>query len=168
MVDANMRWSADEAIRAARAFQPSQLTWLEEPTIPDDVQGHVRIVREGGLPVATGENFHTIHEFQQFIHAGGVTFPEPDVTVCGGVTGFMKVARLAETFNLPVTSHGAHDVTVHLLAACPNRSYLEAHGFGLDRYIANPLVIDEGFAIAPDRPGHGIAFDWQGLEALRS
>jgi L-alanine-DL-glutamate epimerase-like enolase superfamily enzyme len=167
MVDANMRWSADEAIRAARAFQPSQLTWLEEPTIPDDVLGHARIVREGGLPIATGENFHTVHEFQQMIHAGGVTFPEPDVTVCGGVTGFMKIARLAETYNLPVTSHGAHDVTVHLLAACPNRSYLEAHGFGLDRYIANPLVIEDGKAIAPDRPGHGIEFDWKGLETLR-
>jgi L-alanine-DL-glutamate epimerase-like enolase superfamily enzyme len=96
-----------------------------------------------------------------------VTFPEPDVTVCGGVTGFMKIARLAETYNLPVTSHGAHDVTVHLLAACPNRSYLEAHGFGLDRYIANPLVIEDGKAIAPDRPGHGIEFDWKGLETLR-
>ena len=68
--------------------------------------------------------------------AGGVTYPEPDVTNCGGVTAFMKIARLAEAFNLPVTSHGAHDVTLQLLAACPNRSYLEAHGFGLDRYIA--------------------------------
>ena len=76
----------------------------------------------------------------------------------------MKIAHLAEAFNLPVTSHGAHDVTVHLLAACPNRSYLEAHGFGLDRYIAEPLRIEEGFALAPDRPGHGIAFDWAGLD----
>ena len=54
-----------------------------------------------------------------------MTFPEPDVTNCGGVTVFMKVAHLAEAFNLPLTSHGAHDLTVHLLAAVPNRSYLE-------------------------------------------
>lgn len=167
MVDANMRWSVDEAIRAARALQPWHPGWIEEPTIPDDVAGHVRIVREGGLPVATGENLHTLHEFQQMIHAGGVTFPEPDVTNCGGITVFMKVARLAESFNLPVTSHGAHDITVHLLAACPNRAYLEAHGFGLDRYIARPLEIRDGCAIAPDRPGHGIEFDWAGLETLR-
>ena len=85
-----------------------------------------------------------------------MTFPEPDVTNCGGVTVFMKVCHLAEAFNLPVTSHGAHDVTVHLLAAAPNRSYLEAHGFGLDRFIAEPLRIEDGRAIAPDRPGHGI------------
>jgi L-alanine-DL-glutamate epimerase-like enolase superfamily enzyme len=75
----------------------------------------------------------------------------------------MKIAHLAEAFNLPVTSHGAHDITVHLLAACPNRSYLEAHGFGLDRYIADPLRLVDGVAIAPERPGHGISFDWEGL-----
>jgi L-alanine-DL-glutamate epimerase-like enolase superfamily enzyme len=168
MADANMKWSVDQAIRAARALQPFDLTWLEEPTIPDDPAGHARIVREGGLPIAAGENLRTLWEFRLYVEGGAVTYPEPDVTNCGGVTPFMKIAHLAEAFNLPVTSHGAHDVTVHLLAACPNRSYLEAHGFGLDRYIAEPLRIEEGMALAPDRPGHGIQFDWQGLESIRA
>jgi L-alanine-DL-glutamate epimerase-like enolase superfamily enzyme len=168
MADANMKWSVDGAIRAARALQPFDLTWLEEPTIPDDPAGHARIVREGGLPIAAGENLRTLWEFKLYVAGGGVTYPEPDVTNCGGVTPFMKIAHLAEAFNLPVTSHGAHDVTVHLLAACPNRSYLEAHGFGLERYIAEPLKIQDGFALAPDRPGHGIAFDWKGLDMIRA
>ncbi len=168
MVDANMRWSVDEAIRAARALRDLDLVWLEEPTIPDDIRGYARIVREAGIPIAAGENLHALSEFRQLIEAGGVTFPEPDATNCGGVTVFMKVCHLAEAFNLPVTSHGAHDLTVHLLAAAPNRSYLEAHGFGLDRFIADRLCIADGMAIAPDRPGHGIAFDWNGLESLRA
>jgi L-alanine-DL-glutamate epimerase-like enolase superfamily enzyme len=168
MADANMRWSVDEAIRAARAFQDTNLTWLEEPTIPDDVAGHTRIVRDGGVPIATGENLHTLHEFKQMIEAGGVTFPEPDVTNCGGITVFMKVAHLAEGYNLPLTSHGVHDLTVHLLAAVPNRSYLEVHGFGLDRYIAEPLLIRDGNAIAPERAGHGVSFDWKALAKLSS
>lgn len=168
MVDANMKWSVDGAIRAARALRPFDLTWLEEPTIPDDPAGHARIVREGGLPIAAGENLRTLWEFKLYVAGGAVTYPEPDVTNCGGVTPFMKIAHLAEAFNLPVTSHGAHDVTVHLLAACPNRSYLEAHGFGLERYIAEPLQIQDGFALAPDRPGHGIAFDWNGLDKIRA
>jgi L-alanine-DL-glutamate epimerase-like enolase superfamily enzyme len=167
MVDANMTWSVDEAIRAARAFAPYDPTWLEEPISPDDVAGHARVVRDGGLPIAAGENLRTIWEFRHLIASGGVTYPEPDVTNCGGITAFMKVAHLAECFNLPVTSHGAHDLTVHLLAALPNRSFLEAHGFGLDRYIADPLAIEAGFAIAPDRIGHGIAFDWAQLQRLR-
>jgi L-alanine-DL-glutamate epimerase-like enolase superfamily enzyme len=168
MADANMKWSADLAIRAARAFQPHDLTWLEEPVIPDDIAGHVRVVAKGGVPIASGENLRTLWDFRQLIAAGGVTYPEPDVTNCGGVTAFMKIARLAEAFNLPVTSHGAHDVTVQLLAACPNRSYLEAHGFGLERYLVHPFVLEDGCAVAPDRPGHGVEFDWQGLESIRA
>ena len=168
MADANMRWSVDEAIRAARRFQPFDLTWLEEPIVPDDMAGHARLVRDGGLPIATGENLRTLWDFRHLIAGGGVTWPEPDVTNCGGITSFMKIARLAEAFGLPVTSHGAHDVTVHLLAACPNGRFLEAHGFGLDAYIAEPLAIADGFATAPDRPGHGIAFDWAGLERIRA
>jgi L-alanine-DL-glutamate epimerase-like enolase superfamily enzyme len=168
MVDANMKWTVDEAIRAARAFAPYDPLWLEEPIAPDDVAGHARVRREGGIPVAAGENLRTIWEFRHLIASGGVSFPEPDVTNCGGITAFMKIAHLAESFNLPVTSHGAHDITVHLLAAVPNRSYLEAHGFGLDRYIAEPLRIEDGMAVAPDRPGHGVSFDWAGLEAIRA
>ena len=166
MVDANMRWSVEEAIRAARAFVPYDLTWLEEPIIPDDVAGHARIMQEGGVPIAAGENLRSLWEFKSYIASGAVSYPEPDVTNCGGVSAFMKIARLAEAFNLPVTSHGAHDITVHLLAACPNRSFLEAHGFGLDTYIEHPLVLEDGKALAPDRPGHGISFDWAGLAKL--
>lgn len=166
MVDANMKWSVDEAIRAARAFRPYDPVWLEEPVIPDDLEGYARVARDGGLPIAMGENLRTLWEFRHAITIGKVSFPEPDVTNCGGVTAFMKIARLAESFNLPVTSHGAHDVTVHLLAAAPNRSYLEAHGFGLDDYIEEPLRIEDGMAIAPDRPGHGLSFDWKALAGL--
>src|SRR5260221_7860615 len=85
MVDANMRWGTDEAIRACRALAPFQLVWVEEPTIPDDVAGHARIVREGGMPIATRENLHTLYAFKQMIAARGVTFPEPDLTNCGGI-----------------------------------------------------------------------------------
>lgn len=163
MADANMAWTADEAVRRARAFEPYGLVWLEEPIIPDDVAGHTRVLALGGVPIATGENLRSLYEFKALIAAGGVSFPEPDVTNCGGITVFMKVAHLAEAYNLPITSHGAHDVSVHLLAACPNCSFLEIHGFGLDRYVAEPLPLREGNAIAPDRPGHGISFDWSGL-----
>jgi L-alanine-DL-glutamate epimerase-like enolase superfamily enzyme len=168
MVDANMRWSVEQAIRAARALAPYDLTWLEEPSIPDDVEGHARIAREGGLPIATGENMHTLYEFQKMIAAGGVAYPEPDMTNLGGITPWLKVAHLAEAHNLPVTSHGVHDLHVHCLAAVPNASYLEAHGFGLERYMRQPLHIAEGYARAPDRPGHGVELDWNALESCRA
>jgi L-alanine-DL-glutamate epimerase-like enolase superfamily enzyme len=167
MVDANMKWTADEAIRAARAFEEFDLLWLEEPTIPDDVAGHVRVVREGRTPVAAGENLHTLYEFSAMIAAGGLTYPEPDVTNCGGVTIFRKVGAVAEAHNLPLTSHGAHDLTVHLMAAAPNRTFMEFHGFVLDRFLAEPLKVVDGHTVAPERPGHGLELDWAALEAHR-
>ncbi|MBT6273475.1 MAG: uroporphyrinogen decarboxylase, partial [Chromatiales bacterium] len=139
--------------------------WLEEPIIPDDLPGHARIATEGGVPLATGENLHTVYEFERMIAHGNVAFPEPDLCTLGGITPWLKVAHLAQLRNLPVTSHGVHDLHVHLLAAVSNASYLEVHGFGLENYIADPLTIVDGMATAPDRPGHGVEFDWEALSA---
>jgi L-alanine-DL-glutamate epimerase-like enolase superfamily enzyme len=167
MVDANMRWTVDQALRASRALAEHDVYWLEEPTIPDDVTGHARILREGALPIAAGENLRTVYAFQEMIAAGGVSFPEPDVANVGGITPWLKVAHLAEAHNLPVTSHGVHDLHVHLLAAVPNASYLEVHGFGLERFLRHPLQLEDGEAVAPDRPGHGVEMDWEALESCR-
>ena len=60
-----------------------------------------------------------------------------------------------------------HDLHVHLLAAVPNPSYLEAHGFGLKKYIEHPMELNEGIVLAPERPGHGVVLDWDGLAAHR-
>ncbi len=168
MVDANMRWRVDEAITAAQAFREYDVFWLEEPTIPDDIAGHAKIAQRGGLPIATGENMHTIYEFQNMIAAGGVDFPEPDVSNIGGITNWMKVAKLTEANNLPVTSHGVHDLHIHLLAAVPNASYLEVHGFGLDGFLKTPLTVEAGCVTAPDRPGHGVELNWDALAEHRS
>lgn len=167
MADANMRWTVDQAVRAAKRLADHDLVWLEEPTVPDDYAGHARVLREGGVPVAAGENLRSIVEFEHMMAAGGVSFPEPDASNCGGITPWMKVAAMAEARGLPVTSHGIHDIHVHLLAAVPNASYLEVHGFGLERFMAEPLRIREGLARAPDRPGHGVELDFAALEKHR-
>ncbi len=166
MVDANMGWSRDRAVAAARALAEFGLVWIEEPLEPEDIAGHAQVAAFG-TPVAAGENLHTIAEFDHLIRAGGVHYVEPDLAGCGGVTAFMKIARMAEANHLPVTSHGVHDLHVHLLAALPNASYLERHGFGLERFMADPLVIERGRAVAPDRPGHGVTLDFAALEEYR-
>lgn len=167
MADANEAWRVDQAVRAMQGLKEFGLIWLEEPIAPDNFAGYAHLRALGLVPLAAGENLHTLAEFAELIRLGGVDFPEPDLTTCGGVTPFMKVARLAEAHGLPLTSHGAHDVHVHLLAAAPNASYLEWHAFGLDAYMAAPLTVAEGYATAPERPGHGIDFDWDRLGAHR-
>ena len=162
MVDANNRWTTEQAIRAARSFRDYDVFWLEEPTIPDDYAGMSRIAREGGLPIAAGENLRTIYEFRHTLEAG-IAFPEPDVSNIGGITNWMRVARLAYAYNLQVTSHGVHELHLHLLAAIPNASYLEVHSFGLERFIKNPPELHDGVMRAGEEPGHGVQFDWEAL-----
>jgi len=79
MADANMKWTVEEAIRAARALQAYDLTWLEEPTIPDDVAGHARILSAGGVPVAAGENLRSLWEFKAYIAGGALSYPKHEV-----------------------------------------------------------------------------------------
>ncbi len=165
MVDANMRYSVEQAISAARKFREFDVYWFEEPTIPDDYKGMARIASEGGLPIAAGENLHTIYEFRHTIEDAKVAFPEPDVSNIGGITNWMRVAKLAYAHNLPVTSHGVHELHLHLLAAIPNASFLEVHSFGLERFIKNPPQLNDGVMRAADAPGHGVQFDWARLQA---
>lgn len=167
MIDANMRWTVEEAITAARALIDFDLVWLEEPTAPDDWNGHAQIAADGGLPLAAGENLHSVAEFHELITRGGVSYPEPDVATVGGITPWLEVARLARDHGLPTTTHGVHDLHVHLLAAIDSASYLEVHGFGLDRFIAEPLVIEAGEALVPITPGHSVEFDWDRLSRHR-
>ncbi len=163
MVDANMRYSVEQAISAARKFREFDVYWFEEPTIPDDYKGMARIAIEGGLPIAAGENLHSIYEFRHTIEEAKIAFPEPDVSNIGGISNWMRVARLAYAHNLPVTSHGVHELHLHLLAAIPNASFLEVHSFGLERFIKNPPPLQDGIMTAPDDPGHGVQFDWARL-----
>ena len=167
MADANEAWRVHEAVRALHELRPFGMIWLEEPISPDDTAGYVHLRQLGLVPIALGENHHTLPEFAALFAAGGVDMPQPDLTTCGGITPFMKVARMAEAFNLPVLSHGAHDLHIHCMAAAPNAAYLEWHAFGLDQFMSDPLKVSNGYATAPERPGHGVVFDWDRLKALR-
>src|SRR4030095_4656584 len=69
MADGHMKWRVEEAIRAARALQPCDLIWLEEPIIPDDIAGHARIMAAGGVPLAGGEKLRALWVVQNCIPA---------------------------------------------------------------------------------------------------
>lgn len=165
MVDANMSWSVEKAIKAAKLMAPYDILFLEEPTIPEDYAGYARIAEEGQIAVAGGENLRTPIEFAHMLKYGHVDFPQPDASNVGGITGWLKVAILAQTQNLSVSTHGMQELHVSLLAAMPNAGYLEMHSFPIDQYTKRPLVIDQtdGMAVAPEAPGIGVEFDWEKL-----
>ena len=164
-LDANNAYrSVSEALRAARAFEPFDPWWFEEPLSPDAVAGHASLARQLDMPVATGEIHQTRWEFRDLLEREAADILQPDAGVLGGVSEWMRVARAAQVFDVPVAPHWHADLHAHLAAAAPN--CLTVEWFRLDediynfeRLLAERLQPRDGAIPLPRRPGLGLILD---------
>ena len=136
-------------------------------TTADDYEGLARVTAALKTPIAGGEYVWGIVPFRHMIEARSVDIPMVDLARVGGVTPFMKVAGMAEAFNLPVVSHVMPEVFVQLIAACPNGLTVEYMPWTLALYEETPKI-ENGEMVLTDKPGLGLEFDEKAIARFKA
>ena len=125
MADAYMGWTLDYAKRMLPVLEPFNLRWLEEPVIPDDIQGYAELRRRGRIPIAGGEHEFTIYGFRELLEAHAVDYIQFDTNRVGGITQARKIAALAEAHSIPVIPHAGQMHNYHVVMASLNSPMAE-------------------------------------------
>ena len=167
MVDANQAFTVSEAIRRARHYEPLDLAWFEEPLPAEDMDGHARLSASTSLPIAVGESIYHPGHFREYLHHRACSIVQADVARIGGITPWLKVAHLAETFNVQICPHFLMELHVSLTAAVPNAGWVEWIP-QLDPITSSRMQVKDGYAIPPSVPGLGIAWDWQAIRKAQA
>lgn len=163
--DANQRFNVDEAIRRARAYEPLDIGWFEEPLTAEDISGHTRLVDHTSIPIAVGESLYSAMHFREYLERHACAIIQVDVGRIGGITPWLKVAHMAEAFNIAVCPHFLMELHVGLCAAIPNGRWVE-YIPQLDQLTTERMTIRDGKAIPSSKPGLGIAWDFDAIERM--
>lgn len=161
-VDANGAYTRREALRQALIFDEFDVSWFEEPVSSDDLEG-LRWVRNhspAGMDIAAGEYGYDIFYFRRMLAANAIDVQQADITRCGGVTGFMQVATLCQSHNIPLSCHTAPALHTHVACAAPsfiNLEYFHDHVRIEEKLFDGlPQLIDGELRPDLSRPGIGL------------
>lgn len=165
MSDYNQCLDVPEAIRRGHALDGEGLYWIEEPVRADDYAGNAAVAQALKTSVQIGENFWSANDVQKAIAARASDLIMPDVMKIGGATAWLRAAALAQASGVPISSHLFPEMSAHLLAVAPTAHYLEYVDWA-NPVLQEPLAIENGEAIIPDRPGHGMAWNEDAVAKL--
>jgi len=163
MTDCNQSFSRDEAVRRAQPMEQLGIGWMEEPMPADDLAGHAWLAAHTSLPIAVGESLYSPAQFREYLQQGACSIVQVDAARIGGITPWLKVAHMAETFNVAVCPHFLMELHVSLVCAVPNGRWLE-YIPQLDEITSSSLDVTAGIAHAPKTPGLGIEWDWKEID----
>ena len=168
MCDINQLWSVHHAIDVGRRLEDEglHLYWLEDPTAHDDYPGLGRIADALSTPIAAGEYVYGIVPFRHLLEHRSIDIVMIDMLRAGGITQWMKIAGMAEAFNLPVVSHLIPEIHVHLIAAIPNGLTVEYMPWSLQLFEETPKI-ENGQIVVPPKPGLGLAFDQAAIKKFQ-
>jgi len=159
MCDINQRWRVEQAIDIGKRVEDAGvgLFWLEDVTTHDDYAGIARVNAALATPICGGELVYGIVPFRHMIEGRSVDYVMIDLIRVGGITQWLKVAGMAEAFNLPVVSHVIPEIHAHLVAAVPNGLTVEYMGWMLQLF-EGTAALENSELVLSDRPGLGLSF----------
>jgi L-rhamnonate dehydratase len=167
MADAYMGWDVPYAIDMIRRLEDLNLRWVEEPLVPDDLDGYVRVRASVNTPISAGEHEFTRWGYRDLLVRGAVDIIQPDVNRMGGITEARKVWALASAFNVPVIPHSNQSHNAHLIVAHMNSPLIEVFPTGVHRtgytfftelFHGEPRAVG-GWVELSDAPGLGISLN---------
>jgi mandelate racemase len=168
MVDYNQALTLAEAMERGRTLdREGGIYWLEEPIRHDNFSGYRQLADALDVPVQIGENFSESDGMQAALDAQACDYVMPDLERIGGVTGWQRAAALAATRRIEMSSHLYPEISAHLLAATPTCHYLEYVDWA-DKILQEPLRIENGCAVIPERPGNGMNWDDGAVKKYRA
>jgi L-rhamnonate dehydratase len=177
--DCYMGWDVPYAIRMIRMIEDAgcDLSWVEEPVIPDDIRGYAEIRRAVKTPISGGEHEFTRFGFRQLIEEGAVDILQPDVNRAGGITEARKIWAIAATHGLRVIPHSGQAHNYHLVISHMNSPIAEyfpspAEGAPLDddtlfwKIFAGEPLAENGHVTLSGRPGLGLSLQEEAVREL--
>ena len=158
MVDYNQSLAPADAVERLRHLDDEGLTWIEEPTLAHDYQGHAHIAREIRTPIQCGENWWGVRDMQQAVEARASDFMMPDAMKIGGVTGWLRAAALGEVHGVRLSNHLWPEISAQLLCATPTAHWLE-YADWWNVVIKDPLRVEKGMARLEGVVGTGVEWN---------
>ena len=168
LIDSNEYWSPKQAIQHIRYFERHhEIFWSEEPARRWDAAGLRKVSDSVNAAVATGENLDDASDFRPLIEGRAADVLQIGVGT-GGITGAMRVAQMADGFDLPVSVMNCPgNYMAEFAAVLPNHIWMEVVDAGRDEVFSHDSRVEDGYIILGDSPGNGIQFDMAKLEACR-
>ncbi len=160
MTDANQSFSLSEAVRRASILEEMNIYWFEEPMPADDVGAHARLSASTSIPIAVGESLYSLTQFKNYLQYNACSIVQADVARIGGITPWLKVAHMAEAYNVIICPHFLMELHVNLVCAVPNAPWLE-YIPQLDLITTHGMTVENGRAKPSSKPGLGIQWDWK-------
>ncbi|HLG87348.1 MAG TPA: enolase C-terminal domain-like protein [Alphaproteobacteria bacterium] len=172
-VDANGAFTAKRALDIAQRLSEYDVAWFEEPVSSDDIDG-LDLMREhgpAGMEIAAGEYGYTLDDFRRLITRPSIDVLQADVTRCGGISGLLQAAALADAHHIDLSAHCAPAAHLHVACASPrlrHQEWFHDH-VRIERLLFDGAPVPHGGMIAPDlsRPGLGLAFKERDAESYR-